>query len=300
MPPARVLLWTMTVGAIALAVKSYFVDPPPLWFVLAAFQGYLAVTVTGYFFPELGMYGDVIARGPKSKGRLSLTFDDGPEPTSTPQILRMLGERGHRGTFFVIGRKAEAHPELIRDIVAQGHELGLHGYQHSRVTAFRTAGWMRADLTRAKAVLLAITGKTPSWFRPPINHLTPRLAAVADELELTLVGCSVRGLDGTARADADRVAARVMRRLRPGAIVALHDASERGTHVPASLLALPTILQELDQRGEHSVTLSELLGEGGRKLGGEGKVADETRPAGEGFIEPDATPRALDESPTHG
>lgn len=294
MPPARVLLWTMTIGAIALAFKSFIVGPPPLWFVVGALQMYLAVTVTGYFFPELGMYGDVISRGPSVKGRLALTFDDGPDPRFTPAILQMLGERNHFATFFVIGRKAEAHPELVRDIVAKGHELGIHGYQHSRITAFRSARWMRADLTRAKSVLSAITGKSPVWFRPPINHLTPRLAAVAEELELVLVGCSVRALDGTARAQSDAVASRVTRRLRPGSIVALHDSSERGTHVPASLLALPTILQELELRGERSVTLGELLGEGGFKLGGDGKVADEARPSGEGLVEPNGSPDSLD------
>ncbi|MCC6521841.1 MAG: polysaccharide deacetylase family protein, partial [Polyangiaceae bacterium] len=151
--------------------------------------------------------------------------------------------------FFVIGHKADAHPELVRAIVAGGHVVGVHGYAHERLFALRGRRRVRRDLERAVASLERITGVRPVLFRPPIGHVSPAIAAIARELDLRAVGWSVRGVDGWRGARSERVAARVARRLRNGAIVLLHDGAERGTHEPAGVRALPAILETARRNG---------------------------------------------------
>jgi peptidoglycan-N-acetylglucosamine deacetylase len=259
MPLARVILWVSSVGALALTLKAMVVGPPPLAWVLSFFLGYVALVVLGVVFPEWEMYGKVLSRVETECAKLALTFDDGPDPVTTPRILACLARTEHRATFFVIGRKAERHPELVQAILAQGHELALHGYQHSRLTAFRSPRWIRDDLLRVRALLLEQHGVDVRWFRPPINHLTPRLVRLARELGLEIVGCSTRALDGLAGARSAKVLARLARGAVSGAILGMHDAAEHGRHEPASLHLLPELLTLLDQRGLRSVCLSELV-----------------------------------------
>ncbi len=262
MPLARVVLWVSSVGALALTLKALIVGPPPLSWVLGFFVCYLTVIVLGVVFPEWEMYADVLSRVETDTRELALTFDDGPDPITTPRILECLASTHHRATFFVIGRKAEEHPALVRAILAEGHELGLHGYQHSRLTAFRSARWIRGDLERVRKLLIDQHGIEVHWLRPPINHVTPRLARLARELGLELVGVSTRALDGLAGARPAKVLARLARGSVSGAILGLHDASEHATHEPASLSILPKLLTLLEDQKLRSVVLSKLIAKG--------------------------------------
>jgi peptidoglycan/xylan/chitin deacetylase (PgdA/CDA1 family) len=159
-------------------------------------------------------------------------------------VLDALDAASAKATFFVIGKKAEAHPEIIRDILRRGHEVGLHSYAHDRLFALRSEARVRADLERGITVLEGITGERPLLFRPPIGHTNPSIARVADALDLVVVGWSVSARDGLARAIPRRIVTRVRRGLYEGAIVLMHDASERGTHVPAGVIALPEVLKQ--------------------------------------------------------
>ena len=120
-----------------------------------------------------------------------------------------------------------------------GTLVGVHGFAHDRLFSLRGSKRVRADLERAIRVLENITGKTPLLFRPPIGHTNPTIARVADRLDLTMVGWSVRARDGLARTKPEDVLARISRGLEDGAIVLLHDAPEHGTRKPAGVTALP-------------------------------------------------------------
>ncbi len=259
MSPARVVLWVSTVGALTLALRSASLGPPPLWLALAFTCAYLALCGVGIIFPHLEMFADVIERGEPGKSRVALTFDDGPDPTTTPRVLQALNQRGHRATFFVIGRKAQEHPDLIRAIVAGGHELGLHGYAHDRLTAWRAPSRIAADIRKVQDLLFEIVGRKVFWYRPPVGHVSPRTAVAVRKADVELVAWTVRCLDGLASATPERVTARIHRKVKDGAIIMLHDASERGTFVPAAVTAIDSVLDILERHGLHSVTLSELL-----------------------------------------
>jgi peptidoglycan/xylan/chitin deacetylase (PgdA/CDA1 family) len=242
MPPARALLFSLTLLALVVAGQAVIGRPPPLWVSLLAFVAYSGLVLAGVFALRLRMFINAVTRGPNGTRGWALTFDDGPDPVTTPRVLDALDAAGAKATFFVIVRKAEAHPELVKEILARGHSLGLHSYAHDRLFALRSEERVREDLERGMEVLEAITGKPPVLFRPPIGHTNPIIARVVEDLALVTVGWSVSARDGTAGANVDRVVARVSARLRDGAIVLMHDASERGTHAPVAAEAIERIV----------------------------------------------------------
>jgi len=258
-PPARVSLYVASVAAIALMVRSVVIRPLPMWIAGAAIAAYLALILCGVLFLPLGMFVDVVTRGPKEARGVALTFDDGPSPEHTPRILDLLDEAGVKATFFLIGRKVEAHPDIARAIARRGHAIGVHGFVHHRLFSLLSPEAVRLDIARAIDAIATATGETPTLFRPPIGHTSPRVASALTAFDLTVVGWSVRGLDGTSMARAERVAARIVPRLEDGAIVLLHDASERDDFEPGTIAALPRILDAIEERGLRSVTVEELL-----------------------------------------
>lgn len=245
MPAARAALYAATLGVLVMSVRAALVGPPPLGWAITVALVYAAFVLGGVFFLRWRVFADAIVRGPKGARGVALTFDDGPHPRWTTKILTTLAERGAKATFFVVGRKAEQHPEMVRAILDAGHAIGLHSYEHDRFFALRREKRVRADLEKGIAVLQALTGTRPTLFRPPIGHTNPVIARVADSLDLTMVGWTISGHDGLASALPADVAARVRRDLRDRVIVLLHDAPERGEREPAAVQALPVILDAI-------------------------------------------------------
>ncbi|HVU04476.1 MAG TPA: polysaccharide deacetylase family protein [Polyangiaceae bacterium] len=259
MPPGRVLLWVASIGGIALAVRSVVVGPVPPTVVSVSVLVYFGLVLAGVLVPGLSMFGDVVSEGDRESSLVALTFDDGPHPETTRRVLELLAAAGARATFFVLGEKAAAHPDVVREIAQAGHAIGVHGFRHDRLYALKPPRAVEEDVERAVSVVRDIAGIAPRWFRPPVGQVSPRTAAGAERAGVTLVGWTVRGLDGFAGADPERVAARVARGLRGGAIVLLHDAAERDDHSPAALAALPRVLEAIARRNLRAVTLDELL-----------------------------------------
>jgi peptidoglycan/xylan/chitin deacetylase (PgdA/CDA1 family) len=262
MPPSRVVLWVASVACLALAARSVFLGPVPMPVALIVGVLYLALIVGGVLLPHLGMFGDVIWQGAGDQRAIALTFDDGPHPETTPKILELLAQEGLTATFFVLGDKADAHPDVVRDIARAGHGLGVHGYHHYRLYSLLPPSAVEEDIRKAQDAVERASGVKPRLFRPPVGQVSPRTADGARRAGVDIVVWSVRGFDGLKNADPERIALRVERGLRPGAIVLLHDAAERDDHIPASLEALPKIIAAIRERRLAVVPLLELIGVG--------------------------------------
>jgi peptidoglycan/xylan/chitin deacetylase (PgdA/CDA1 family) len=254
-PPARAALYVASLGIIVLTGRAVVVGPPSVTTAVTALAAYVVLVLAGVMQVRLRMFVDAIVQGPVLARGVALTFDDGPDPDTTPRVLDALDAAQAKATFFVVGKKAEAHPELVREMRDRGHDVGLHGYEHDRLFALRSEATVRADLERGIDVLEQITGERPLFFRPPIGHTNPIIARVTDALDLVTVGWTVSAHDGVASAIPRSIVNRVRRELADGVIVLMHDAAERGGRVPAGVIALPEVLRAAWEQQLPLVTL---------------------------------------------
>jgi peptidoglycan-N-acetylglucosamine deacetylase len=226
------------------------------WIMLSAlFTGSGLAAGLGVSFPQWQMFGQSLCRARTREKVVALTFDDGPDPASTPALLDLLARKGARATFFCIGERVVRHRELARRIAAEGHLIGNHSFSHSRRTNFFGAARLRADLERAQSEIAATAGRAPEFFRPPMMLTNQRVFRAARALSLTVAGCSIRGYDLRARSSQE-VLDRILPRLRPGAIIALHDGGAQ----PKRLVSLvERLLDQLNAEGYHCLRLDELV-----------------------------------------
>lgn len=173
------------------------------------------------FSPRCQFWAPVI-RGIPQRDAVALTFDDGPHPEVTPQILDTLAAHNAAATFFVIGNHAKAHPALIRRIHDAGHTLGNHSLDHHHFGVNRNLPYWRNQLEATQKIIADITGHPPFLFRPPMGFKTRALAAAAREFRLPVVGWSVRAYD-TQPTPPDLLARKLLKRTAGHDIVLLHD-----------------------------------------------------------------------------
>lgn len=180
-------------------------------------------------------------------GQVALTFDDGPHPQYTPQVLAVLREHRVTATFCVVGRNAEAHPWLIQQIVAEGHTLCNHSWDHDVALGARSPEHIRTDLLRTSAAIRAAVPDAPiSWYRQPGGAWTWSVVSVARDLGMTPLHWSVDTSDWRAPG-AGRITAAVLDGVQHGSVVLLHDAggNRQGT-VDALHRILPVLTSRFD------------------------------------------------------
>ncbi len=258
-PWAGILFVLVALGVLTSGIRLLSGLDVPGWWVVLLFGGALVAIGGGVFVQGAGLFARPLlgALPELAGGTVALTFDDGPDPTVTPAVLDLLDARGHRATFFVIGRRAQAHPELLREAVRRGHLLGNHSLEHSATTTFRSPAKLAVELEETQRLLDA-TGNRGRWFRPPVGLLSPRVVEAAQRAGLTLVSWTVTARDGIAT-EPRRALGRVARCLSAGAIIVLHDGSLQAGRAPQVAQLLPSLLDELESRGLRSVTLDELF-----------------------------------------
>jgi peptidoglycan/xylan/chitin deacetylase (PgdA/CDA1 family) len=204
-----------------------------------------------------GPASTVIWRVATSQPDVAITFDDGPDPTNTPQVLALLRAHGAVATFFVLGRQAERYPALVHGEAAEGSEVCNHGYSHAALVG-RSAAFVRADVAQAAEVLQRLGVGRCRLFRFPYFASDATARAVVASLGYRLVAASVDPQDWRG-GSGQRIVRWVFRHVRPGDIILLHDGGgPRG----ATLAALAPILQGLEERGLRPVTVSQLLSAG--------------------------------------
>jgi peptidoglycan/xylan/chitin deacetylase (PgdA/CDA1 family) len=193
-------------------------------------------------------------------GGVALTFDDGPDPDSTPLLLDVLDEVGLKATFFVVGEQLMKHHAIAREALARGHELGLHGFEHVRHDTL--PGRMASDdVARALGTFEAAVGRRPRFFRPPYGLFNEASYQACGDLGLEPVYWSAWGLDWE-DLDGSRIADLVNRDLDAGTIVVLHDSPRYADRASAQATAeaIPAIAAAAAERGLEWATLGEALG----------------------------------------
>ena len=217
-------------------------------------------------WPQSTWLGPNLTRLPEPaarRGEVALTFDDGPDPVVTPQVLDRLDERSVKASFFLIGRRARAHPDLAAEIVRRGHRVENHTWSHPNSFAFFLPPALTREVRQAQETLAEIAEiageaggtergpRAPRLFRAPAGIRNPCLDPVLAAAGLTLASWTRRGYDTVDRRP-ERVAARLLSGLAPGDALLLHDGptvARTGSGRPVVLEALPRVLDGIAGRG---------------------------------------------------
>jgi peptidoglycan/xylan/chitin deacetylase (PgdA/CDA1 family) len=206
--------------------------------------------------PVAAMSRNVVWHGPYDSGAVTLTFDDGPDPVYTPQVLKLLAENNIHATFFLVGERARKHPELVAAIRAGGHEIGNHTDSWARTWPMPLDEFEK-DLQQAETSLNLVS-QPRKFFRPAGGIARPSQVAAAKRKGYTVVIASAYGYDPHIHS-ASFIAWEIGRSLGPGSIVVLHDS---GGNRQASVDALPGVIQAARSQRLKFVPLSELLAAG--------------------------------------
>jgi peptidoglycan/xylan/chitin deacetylase (PgdA/CDA1 family) len=222
--------------------------------------GLFGLYVYAWSIPTLQWFAPAILRGPVESNRIALTFDDGPCPGFTEQILDILRRHEVKATFFVCGQNVERSPEILRRVQAEGHAIGNHSYSHP-FPFFRSRVFFARQIDVTQEAIEKVTGKRPKFFRPPYGARWLGLRPVLKARGLSLVNWSDTGYDW--KLDTEGIVRETLKTLGPGSIILLHDGlrtcpPEKVERSP-TVKALPAILDGAVKAGFAFFTLEELL-----------------------------------------
>ncbi len=244
----------------AAAAGGLLADP-------SAWQAWIGVVLANHcllgavgMWPKSRLLGPNLVRLPEAGGRarglVVLSFDDGPDPEVTPLVLDLLERHGASASFFCVGKRARAYPDLVRDIARRGHSVENHTERHKLHFACLGLGGVRREIDEAQATLIRITGRAPRFFRAPAGLRSPLLDPVLSRTGLRYTSWTRRGYDTVYRTPA-AVLRHLTRGLRAGDIILLHDGAYARTRAgrPVVLEVLPDLLDHLRGLGLRAVSL---------------------------------------------
>lgn len=230
-----------TINALALVVffglllGGFFGYVPAWLYVLFVFIWFL-ITAIGSFQIKLNYHLQSLNHNYKtSENHISITFDDGPNLEFTPKVLSLLKKHNAKATFFLIGKNAEKHPEIVRQILEEGHTIGNHSYSHSKNFGFFSSEKVIAELNKTNSVLKEIIGKELKLFRPPFGVTNPNIKNGLKNTGHYSIGWSKRSFD-TTNISEEKIIKRITSNLKKGDIILLHDSSTKTVAVLEQLL----------------------------------------------------------------
>ncbi len=243
-------------GAFALAAALLMVDAR---LAILPLTGYLLLCLVAPFIPSSSFFLPVISRGSSGRRAVALTFDDGPDPLTTLELLSLLGKHRVSATFFVNGGKAARYPELTAEILARGHTLANHSFSHDLLGAFRSARTMEREIEATQSALRSV-GVEALAYRPPMGITSPRLGRLMKTKGMVVVNFSCRARDGGNRW-VRNLSGRILDRVRADDILLLHDLPP----IPPSLLPywlneVDLILKGIRDKGLEVLPLADLIG----------------------------------------
>ncbi|CAN5254410.1 polysaccharide deacetylase family protein [soil metagenome] len=219
-----------------LAVLVLAVLGHPWLAFFSLFAGHMILLI-GTLVPGVSLFGPVRTRLPPDGQSVWLTFDDGPDPTTTLPTLELLRSHHAQATFFLIGERANRHPELVDAILAGGHEIANHTDTHPAKQFWRLLPRaLRREIQACQVTLARLTGRRPRRFRAPAGMHNPFLFPILESEDLSLEGWSHRGFDGT-HSNPERITARLERDLTAGSIILLHEGRPTTVRCTEHLLA---------------------------------------------------------------
>ena len=203
-------------------------------------------------------FGKVYFRGKKNDPRIAITFDDGPDPGLTGDILDMLDRYAMRATFFVIGRNVLRHPHIVKRAFQAGHVIACHDLNHQWWSNFRMTSMVFRDILEARRIVDGVIGKKMLIYRPPMGLMNPHVPIALSRLNMSCVGWSKRLFDSGNKRLKKLYGMPAL--ARPGAVILLHDCLPRPEHKKIFLEQFEKLLLAIRKQGLQAVGVDELLG----------------------------------------
>lgn len=238
----------LTFGLLIVLFPAIILGYIPWWALFLLPVAYAVVLGWGVFDIGSQFFIRTYWKGPK--GKVAITFDDGPHPVYTPRILQVLDQERVPATFFTIGKHAAQHPDILKAVHAAGHLIGNHTYSHAYVFSQKKA---EEQIGKGEEVIRGITGKRPRYFRPPFGVMNPKIARAVSMLGKVVIGWDLRTRDG-ARQSKKAILRRVRNRIGRSSILLFHDTN------PVTAEALEEVIHLCRKNGTEIVPLSELIG----------------------------------------
>jgi peptidoglycan-N-acetylglucosamine deacetylase len=200
----------------------------------------------------------IVLSGPSTAKRIALTFDDGPDPRFTGQVLDVLKQNNVKATFFVMGARAEAYPDLVKRMINEGHIVGNHSFWHPNLVDQASIATLEREVNRTEDALEKLIGYRTKLFRAPYGFLYNELVEKLREMNYTVVAWSVDSLDWQEEPPTV-IANTVTSQVKPGSVILMHDGGEWDANRTPTIQSLQQIIPTLKQQGYEFVTVPELL-----------------------------------------
>jgi peptidoglycan/xylan/chitin deacetylase (PgdA/CDA1 family) len=218
---------------------------------------FMALCAATPFLPSSSFFLPVISRGTSKRKAVALTFDDGPDPLTTPELLRLLQKHRATATFFVTGSNVVRYPQLAREILAQGHSLANHSFHHDPWAAFRSAQTMQNEISRTQQALRDL-GIVALAYRPPMGITSPQLRWVMQQEGMYVVNFSCRAWDGGNRR-IKKLSQRILERVRANDILLLHENLPCASMTVQWSAEMDLILTGINAKGLEILPLADLI-----------------------------------------
>lgn len=245
---ARILF----IVAVACAAAVQWQYGLPVWVYLLIIFVYLLIVFYGSYFIHARFFIPSLWHGDRTKKTIAITFDDGPMPAFTPQLLDLLKKEQVPATFFLIGKNIAGNEALVKRMVNEGHVIGNHSFSHTYWFSLNGAEVIFNDLHQCDEAIIAATGKRPRLFRPPYGVTNPMVAKAARQGGYESIGWSIRTYDTNAK-DAGLLLQKSLKNLRNGDIILFHDWA------PYTIGILPEFIKQARAKGFELVGIEDLL-----------------------------------------
>jgi peptidoglycan/xylan/chitin deacetylase (PgdA/CDA1 family) len=208
-----------------------------------------SLTLFGVFNVKSSLFVETFFRVSRTDA-VCLTFDDGPDAEITPCILNLLRKNAIKATFFVIGKLAKEHPDIIKNIHEEGHEIGIHSYRHSLFYNFLSKNKIKNDILKCIDTIKNICGYRPYLYRPPFGLRNPSMRKAVKETGVFCITWDVRGFDNAFKSH-EKITKRILNKTAPGSIILLHDGKISGekNKKEKTLSILNTVIENIRLRG---------------------------------------------------
>ncbi|MFT3701942.1 MAG: polysaccharide deacetylase family protein [Agriterribacter sp.] len=244
---------TVVFVALLIALIGYhFFNHIPMYVFVLLLIVYVSLLFYGSYNVRSGFYIKTVSSSRSSKMQVAISFDDGPSPAYTPQVLEILKQHNVQAAFFCIGKRVKENEALLKKVHDDGHIIGNHSYSHDLWFDLFSAGKMTDDLQMMNKAAQNVIGVKPRLFRPPYGVTNPNLKKAIQRGNFIPVGWSIRSMD-TVIKDTQKLLSKVTGSLKPGAVILFHDTSK------TTLDILSTFIQQTKAKGYEIIRLDKLL-----------------------------------------